>query len=145
LDFDLTGNVFHTTIDASNLGYNSDKSAISGNLKLNSKIGIGNSTKLQFGAFYYFPSITPQGRRKSIFYMNCGLRQSLFENRAALIVTATDMIHSYNVEREIESNDLNQVSTIQREQPIIYVGFSLKLNNYKSKDELFYEGDGLTK
>jgi outer membrane receptor protein involved in Fe transport len=144
-DFDLTGNVFHTTIDATSLGYTSNKSAISGNLKLNSKIQLEKGTKLQLGAFYYFPSITPQGRTKSIFYMNCGLRQSLFKNRAALIVTTTDMLHSYNVEREIESNDLNQVFSIQRIQPIVYVGFSLKLNNYKSKDELFYEGEGLRK
>ena len=145
LDFDLTGNVFYTTLDAGNLGFSERSSAVSGNLKLNTRAVLWKNTKLQMGAFYYFPGITPQGKTKPFFYLNGGLRQSVFRNRAALILTVTDIFHTYKRIRQIDSDALAQTTTLKRKRPIVYLGFSWRFNNYKTKDDFLYDGEGLRK
>lgn len=140
-NINLTGNVFHRTIDATDLGYAGQKRVVSGNIKVNSMFQIGAGTRAQFNAFYYFPSINPQGKRSPYFYLNGGLRQQVLRNRAAITLTATDLLYTYEVKRRIESEELSQRTSTRRRVPIVYVGFTWKWNNTKIKDELLFEGE----
>lgn len=141
-NYNLTADVFYTILNASNLGY-SNKSSISGNLKGYSLIKIAKSLFIQLNAYYYFPSVTPQGKRKQYFYCNIGLKKNLFENKASFTFTSTDVFHSYKISYQVESPALNQVTTIERRQPVFYFGFVWRFNNYKDKGNLNYESGGL--
>lgn len=143
--FDLTGNVFYTSIDASNIGYSSDKSTVSGNIKAYSMINLWENTFIQFNGFYYFPTITPQGKRNPFWYLNGGIKQRLFRNRASLSLTATDIFHTYHIKNMIGSDDLEQITTIKRKIPVVYLGFTWKFNNYKEPEQLQFEGEGLVR
>ncbi|MCF8380166.1 MAG: TonB-dependent receptor family protein [Bacteroidales bacterium] len=140
---DLTGNLYHTTIDASDLGYSSTKSSYSGNIKLNSLLSIIDKSYLQLNVFYYFPTITPQGSRDPFFYMNMGIKQQLFRNKASLTLTASDIFHSYRVKSIINSADLERVSLSWRKLPVIYLGFTWRFNNYKDQEKLQFEGESI--
>ena len=96
-------------------------------------------------AYYRFPKITPQGERSQYYYINAGLKQQLFNNKASVTVTATDVFHTYKVTRSFQSNDLNQIATFQRKLPVVYIGFTWRFNNYKEKNDLEYEADSLKK
>lgn len=146
-DYQLSADVFYTTIDASDLGYSANKSAVSGNLKVYSLIRFVSQSYFQLNGYYYFPSINPQGRRESFYYLNFGLKQNLFRNKASLTFTATDFIHTYKIRYTIDSATLTQATSIQRQHPVFYLGFIWRFNNNDKKDkkELDFEGEGLVK
>jgi hypothetical protein len=108
-------------------------------------IKLWRNTTIQINGFYYFPSITPQGNRKQFFYLNGGIKQQLLKNRASLTLTASDIFHTYKIDYTIQSNELNQVSSIQRKMPVVYLGFIWRFNNYKEKEKLEFEDGGLRK
>jgi outer membrane receptor protein involved in Fe transport len=140
---DLTGNLFHTTIDATDLGYSSNKSTLSGNIKAYSLVSLRERTFFQVNAFYYFPTITPQGKRDPYFYMNAGIKQQLFRNRASLTLTASDIFHTYRIRNVITSDELDRITTRLRKLPVIYLGFIWRFKNYREPQKLEYEGEGL--
>lgn len=142
--YSLTADVFYTTINASNLGY-TNKSSISGNLKGYSLFRFAKNSSVQLNAYYYFPSITPQGKRDAFYYFNIGFKQNLFKNRASITLTGTDVFHTYEIKYNIQSSALDQFTTIQRRQPVFYIGCIWRFNNYKEKDKIEFEGDGLVK
>ncbi len=142
-NFSLTGDVYYTTIDGTELGYSENKSAISGLIKGYSLVRFGKFTSLQLNAYYYFPSITPQGNRQAYFYLNGGFKQQLFKNRASITLSATDIFHTSRTRYIISSDELDQKSTYRRRIPVVYLGFIWRLNNYSEKEELQYEGEGM--
>ncbi len=142
--YNLSGDIYYSTIDATNLGYN-NKSSISGNIKGYSLFQITKSTYMQLNAYYYFPRITPQGRRDPFYYINAGFKQNLFKNRASLTLTATDIFHSYKIKYDINSRQLDQFTTINRKQAVIYIGFIWRFNNFKDKEKINFENSGPVK
>jgi outer membrane receptor protein involved in Fe transport len=143
--YNITGDVYYTTIDATNLGYSNYKSSISGNIKAYSLIKLFKKSFLQLNAYYYFPSITPQGSRSDFYYFNLGFKQNLFKNKASLTLTATDVFHTYKIKYNIQSAELNQTTTIQRRYPVVYVGFIWRFNNYKDKEKIDFDENGIKK
>jgi outer membrane receptor protein involved in Fe transport len=141
-ELNLTGNVFHTTLDASDLGYSSNKSTVSGNIKLYSQLNLWKNTFFQVNGFYYFQTITPQGKREPYYYINAGFKQQLFRNRASLILTASDILHTYRIRYNIESDELDRFTISKRKYPVIYLGFVWRFNNYRDQQKLEYEGEG---
>ena len=143
-DYDLTGDIFYTTIDASNLGYSSNKSTVSGNIKGYTLINIFENTALQANAFYYFPTLTPQGKRNSIYYLNFAIKQQLFNKNLSVTFSVSDVLHTYKISRNINSNDLSQSFSIKRKYPVLYLGVTWRFNNFE-KEENPYSTEGLKK
>ncbi len=143
--FDLTGNLFYTTIDASGLGFSKDKSTVSGNVKAYSLVSFGEKTFIQVNGFYYFPTITPQGKRDHYFYLNAGIKQQIFSNRASLTLTVSDIFQTYRIRNVISSNELDRITTSRRRLPVVYLGFTWRFNNYGEPQKLEYEEEGLVK
>jgi outer membrane receptor protein involved in Fe transport len=144
-DYDLTGNVYYTTIDASNLGYTSDKASVSGNVKGYFLFQFLKSTALQLNAFYYFPVITPQGKRSPYFYVNLALKQNLFNNRFSLVVSATDVFHTFKRRRTINSFEFDGTSILKRKMPVVYLVINWNFNNFEEEEKIPYEGEGIRK
>ncbi|MBK8654770.1 MAG: TonB-dependent receptor [Haliscomenobacter sp.] len=76
-NINLTGNVFHRTIDATDLGYAGQKRVVSGNIKVNSMFQIGavpgrNSTPLLFSLHQ------PSGQKEPLFLPQRGLASRCF-------------------------------------------------------------------
>ncbi len=143
-DLGITGDLFHTTIDAASIGYSRNRSTLSGNIKAHSRLRLGADTAVQLNAFYYFQSITPQGRRKPFFYLNAGLKHQLFDQRATVSLTVTDLFESYRIEQIVDSPELSQNTSIRRRVPVFYLGFTWRLDG-THEDRQFFEGEGLRK
>ena len=72
-----------------------------------------------------------------------GIKQQLFRNRASLTLTASDIFHTYRISKVITSNELDRVTTSRRKHTEIYLGFTWRFNNYRDKQKLEYEGEGI--
>jgi outer membrane receptor protein involved in Fe transport len=146
LDLDLSGNLFYDQIDASNIGYSNKKDIIAASAKLNSFINLSESTFLQLNFYYYSPSITPQGKIKNRYYMNIGIKQQIFNKKVDLILTASDVFHTYKSRWNVDTKTLIQSTSIYRKEPVYYLGINWRFgNNEKKESKLNFEGEGLRK
>jgi outer membrane receptor protein involved in Fe transport len=146
-DFDLSGNIFYDEIDATDLGFSTNKSDISGMAQLYSLFKITGSTFLQLNLFYNSPILTPQGQREHIFYLNAGLKQTLFNNQLALTFTVSDIFSTYKERLSINSSELIQSTNLYRKDPALYLGASWRFGEsfQSDKSDLEFEAEGLRK
>jgi len=141
MTINFSGNLFYAEIDASNLGYSSSKTAISGFMKLGTNINITNSTALQVNANYRSSELTPQGKNLPGYSINIGMRQNLFKERASLLLTVSDVFNTLKWESEINTPVLYQKTAGKRKSQIIYLGFTYRFgkSGKKSNDELKFD------
>ncbi|MCF8368616.1 MAG: TonB-dependent receptor [Bacteroidales bacterium] len=144
-DVDLSTNLFYNQIDATGLGFSEKKSVVSADLKLFSFYRFTPTTLFQFNAYYYSPLITPQGQRNQFYYFNAGLKQQLFDKRAALTFTVTDIFHTYRVSHEIDVPELVQLRKYRRKGAVVYLGFTwfFRPPSNGNDKEIKFEGEGL--
>ncbi|HKI76962.1 MAG TPA: TonB-dependent receptor [Ignavibacteriaceae bacterium] len=146
-DYNLSASLFYNEIDASNLGYSNRKSNISGTVELYSLFKISKKTLFQLNFSYNSPVLTPQGQKEEIFFLNAGIKRLLYYDQISLTISVTDLFGSYKENLKINIPELNQVTSLYRKQPIIYLGFSWRFGDSYQGDEkkLEFEGEGLRK
>jgi len=138
LTLNFSSNLFFNTIDASNLGFSSTKSAVAWLAKLGGTMRLEKNTLLQFNANYTSARLTPQGSRRPSFVANAGLRHDLWEKRVALVLTVADLCNSLKETTELATPTLREVIVRRRSARIIYVGilYNFGKKPKKSSDEV---------
>ena len=129
----LSANVFHEQIDATNLGY-------SGTRTVNSWNGSGNvtltplpTTTLQATAVYRSARLTPQGDGRPSFLLNVGARRNLFRDRISLTLAASDVLKTQRQETELDVAGIQQHVLTLRDSQIIYAGFTYHFGRSENK------------
>ncbi len=129
----LATNTFYNTIDASALGYSSNKSDISWSANGNISFNLTKSTFWQINSNYKGETLTPQGKRLATFVMNTGLKQELFKRKAAIILTVSDIFNSNQNSYIIDTPDLYRSDMRKRSSQTIYLGFSYNFGSSPKK------------
>lgn len=124
INVNFSSNTFYNTIDASSLGYSSNKSNISFLLNLNSSVNLTKSTMAQFTSNYVSERLTPQGKQLPSFVMNMGFRQEFLKKKAAFIFTVSDVFNSLKNNSEVNTPELYQHVSRRRSARMIYSGVS---------------------
>lgn len=137
----LNANFFQNRIDASNLGFSASKSIVSFDAKMAAVFQATTTTKFQVNANYRAAGLTAQGRSLPVFFVNAGLRQAIFKQKAALSLTASDVFNTMRFAEEIDTPELFQKTIRKRPTRIIYLGFSWRfgLPSKKTSEELMFE------
>jgi outer membrane receptor protein involved in Fe transport len=130
----LSTNTFYYTIDASSLGYSSNKSIISWSANLSAGINLSKSSVLQITSNYAGATLTPQGRQLPAFVLNTGFKQEMFNRKLALIVTVSDVFNTLKNKTIIDTPVLYESVTRRRSARIFYAGFTWTFGNQKRKD-----------
>jgi len=146
-NIDLSANLFYDEIDGTNLGYSANKNTFSGTAKLNSLFYLTGTTFLQFNLNYDAPILTPQGKQEEIFYINAGIKQTFLNSQMALTFAITDIFSTYKERYNIDTRKLNQLTNLQRKEPVFYFGLSWRFGeSFQTDQEQFeYEEEGLKK
>ena len=140
LNFSASG--FYSQIDASNIGYSSNKSTFSWNAKVNASFNITKTTLFQVFGQYRSEVLTPQGYRLPTWVVNLGFRQDLWKKRISLIATVSDLFNSQTMKMEVETPVLVQEITRRRDARVFYAGFVFNIGTTsKKQDELRFEYD----
>ncbi len=135
----LSSNTFYNTIDASALGYSSNKSSISLLLSGSLGINLSKSTVWQINSIYTGEQLTPQGKRLPSFVLNTGLKQEVLKKKAAIILTVSDVFNSLTNKSVIDTPDLQRQEDRKRTARIIYCGFTYNFGSSGKKQN----GDAL--
>ena len=119
----LSNNTFYNEIDASSLGFSKNKSMISWMVNGNLGMNLTKRTVWQITSNYISGSLTPQGTRLPSFVMNTALKQEIFNRKAALLFTVSDLFNSLRNNYKLDTPDIYRYEIRKRSARIIYLGF----------------------
>jgi outer membrane receptor protein involved in Fe transport len=134
-NINLSTNTFYNTIDASQLGYSSNRSIITWSANLSGSLNITKSTVIQVTSNYVAKRLTPQGEMSPSFVLNTGFRQEFMKNKAALIFTISDLFNSLRNNSILNTPELYQTVIRRRSARIFYVGLTYTFGKQNSKKE----------
>ncbi len=123
-EMNLSANAYYNELDGSNLGLSKNQSQISWDAKLSSNFGITKTTFAQLNAQYLSSRLTPQGRFQPLILLNLGIRQDIFDKRASLVLTVSDVFASLEYENIIDNPNLYWNTSYGRNNQIFYLGFT---------------------
>ncbi len=138
-NINLSTNTFYNRIDASNLGYSSNKSIITWSANLSAGINLSKSSVLQITSSYSAESLTPQGKQLPSFVINTGFKQEFLNRKLVLIATVSDVFNSLKNRTIIDTPQLYEMTIRRRSARIIYVGATYTFGNQKKKKEIEYD------
>jgi outer membrane receptor protein involved in Fe transport len=138
-------NAYYNQIDASNLGYSSNKSTWTSSGAFTCSIHLTRTTMLQMNSNFNSSRLTPQGENRPSYAINLGLRQELLSKKISLIATVTDLFKTQKRELELNTPLLNQNVINKRDSRIIYFGLTYHFGTpaKKSKEESLHYDDGM--
>ncbi len=141
LSLNLSSNTFWNTIDASNLGFSAKKSTVSSEVKLAVGWNLTQRMKLQANANYRSAFLTVQGKSLPNYFLNAGLRQDLFQKKASLTLTVSDVFNTMRWAWKINTPELQVEGTRKRKSQIVYLGFIWRfgVSGKKVGDDLMFE------
>jgi outer membrane receptor protein involved in Fe transport len=145
VNINFSTSAFYNEIDASNIGYSSNKGSFSWNAKINASVYFSKTTTFQINGQYRSEALTPQGYRLPSWVVNLGFRQDFWKKRISFVATVSDLFNSQAWKVNVSTPVLVQESTRRRDARVIYGGFVFNFgtNGKKSKEPKFeFENGG---
>ena len=99
---------------------------VSGNLKLNNTFRFSKNIDAQLTAIYLAPDIIPQGKIKSRFSLDLGLKKAIQKGNGELVISATDLLNTMIIQKEIKGQVFSYISNDYYETQVIRMGYSYK-------------------
>ena len=100
--------------------------AFSGNIKLNNTFHFPKNIDAQLTAIYLAPDIIPQGKIKSRFSLDFGLKKAIQKGKGELFCNAIDLLNTMIIKKEITGQGFNYTSNDYYETQVIRLGYSYK-------------------
>ena len=138
-NINLSTNIFYNTINASGLGYATNKSIIAWSANLSAGINLSKSSVVQITSSYSAENLTPQGRQLPSFVINTGFKQEFLNRKLVLIATVSDVFNSLKNRTIIDTPELFEKIIRRRSARIIYVGVTYTFGNQMKKKEIEYD------
>lgn len=133
--FNLNANIYRNNIDAFSVTnlypseniFSAEKQKMtSGTVKLNNTFKFSKTLNAQLTASYFAPDIIPQGKTKSQFRMDLGIKKSIQKNKGEVFFNATDLLNTMVVRKEITGRDFSYTSNNYYETQVIRLGYTYK-------------------
>lgn len=133
--FNINGNMYRNQINAFSVQnlypkpniFSADKqSAVSGNVKLNNIFHFSKGLNAQITAVYLAPDIIPQGRIKSRFSMDIGLKKAIQKGKGEVFLNASDLLNTMVIKKNIQGMGFAYTSNDYYETQVVRLGYSYK-------------------
>lgn len=133
--FNINGNMYRNQINAFSVQnlypkpnvFSADKqSAVSGNVKLNNIFHFSKGLNAQITAVYLAPDIIPQGRIKSRFSMDIGLKKAIQKGKGEVFLNASDLLNTMVIKKKIQGMGFAYTSNDYYETQVVRLGYSYK-------------------
>ncbi|MGU3375788.1 TonB-dependent receptor domain-containing protein [Chryseobacterium sp. M5A1_1a] len=133
--FNINGNIYHNQINAfsvqnlypqPNIFSADEQSAVSGNMKWNNVFHFSKGLDAQITAVYLAPDIIPQGKIKSRFSMDIGLKKAIQKGKGELFLNASDLLNTLVIKKNIQGMGFAYTSNDYYETQVVRLGYSYK-------------------
>ncbi len=139
-DFNLMGNLYHYEIHDQPEIYTQGLESTNWSMRFNNNFTINKMIKLQMNAMYNSPSVTAQGEREAMFFLNAGARLTLIENKLNATINVRDILDTGDHENISEGTDFYRYQFSDRVAPVVSASLKYTFNNYRSRDR---NGNGM--
>ena len=141
INLNISTNTFYNVIDATALGYSKNKSDISFIASANMSINLTNSTMWQINSLYEGEHLTPQGKNLPSFSLNTGFKQEVFNKKAAILFTVSDVFNSERRKSLIDTPVLYRQDMRKRSARLICLGvyYNFGKSGKKQNAQLKYD------
>jgi outer membrane receptor protein involved in Fe transport len=131
-------NLFYNRIDASNIGFSSNKSVVSWSGAFNFNVNVKRGLILQVNSNYQSARLTPQGQFQPSFVLNLGGKYNLRNDKLSVVLTVSDILKTRRQKLEVRTVDINRDVNGTRDGRIVYAGlfYHLGMSQKKSKEKL---------
>lgn len=99
---------------------------LSGNIKWNNTLHLPKKIDAQITAIYLAPDIIPQGKIKSRFSIDLGLKKSVQNGKGEFFLNATDILNTLVIKKEIQGQNFSYTSVDYYETQVVRLGYSYK-------------------
>lgn len=103
-----------------------EQTAYSGNIKLNVLAKLPKEIEAQLTSIYLAPDIIPQGKIKSRFSIDFGIKKPIQNNKGELFLNATDLFNTLVIKKEVNGETFNYTSNDYYETQVIRLGYNYK-------------------
>jgi len=98
----------------------------SGNIKWNNTLHLTKKVDAQLTAIYLAPDIIPQGKIKSRFSIDLGLKKSVQNGKGEFFINATDLLNTLVIKKEIQGQNFSYTSNDYYETQVVRLGYNYK-------------------
>ncbi len=133
-DFNLMGNLYHYEINDQPTSFNKNIESDNWSLRFNNNFTLNRMLKLQLNVMYNSPSVTAQGERESMFFVNAGARLNIIENKLSASINVRDLLDTGDHEFTSEGDGWYRYQSSDRVAPIFSASIKYNFNNYRSKN-----------
>ncbi len=145
ISYNFSSNIYRSEVDARNLGYSANLSAIAWSAKLNLNWRASKSDAVQFNTNYTAKRLTPQGYRLPTYIANIGFKHDFADRKTSFVITLSDIFNSLKERTIINTPTLHDDVTRRRSSRIVYAGFVYTFGKVgkKRKDDTMQFDDKL--
>jgi outer membrane cobalamin receptor len=140
-DFNLMGNLYHYEISDQPAAYVQNLESNNWSVRFNNNLTLNKMIKLQINAMYNSPSVTAQGEREEMFFLNAGARLTLIENKLSATLNVRDILDTGDHKNISEGSNFYRYQFSDRAAPIFSASLKYTFNNYRSRDR---NGNGMS-
>jgi len=141
-DFNLMGNLYHYEINDQPASFNQNIESDNYSVRFNNNFTLNQMIKLQLNAMYNSASVTAQGDREAMFFLNAGARVEIIENKLSASINVRDILDTGDHEFVSEGDGWYRYQFSDRAAPIFSASIKYNFNNYRSRSRNG-NGDGM--
>ncbi|MDH6342750.1 outer membrane cobalamin receptor [Parabacteroides sp. PFB2-12] len=139
----VNGSVYHYKVKNKLQKLGMDEKSTNYEVALNNGFDAGRYTRIQLDGNFVGPSVTTQGQTDAFWYVNLAVRQQLFNRRLAATLSFRDVFNSARYVSNISTSNLQSITRIRPNYPLISLTLSYTFNNYRAKTVQAREGHDL--
>ncbi|MCJ7936306.1 MAG: TonB-dependent receptor [Chryseobacterium sp.] len=133
--FNINGNIYRNQISAFSVAnlypqpniFSADReTGVSGNVKVNNTFKLSKGFDAQLTAVYLAPDIIPQGKIRSRFSVDLGVKKSIQNGKGEIFLNATDLLNTMVIKKKIQGNGFAYTSDDYYETQVVRLGYSYK-------------------
>ncbi|MCL9805639.1 TonB-dependent receptor [Flavobacterium amniphilum] len=98
----------------------------SGNVKWNNKLHLSKKTDAQLSFVYLAPDVIPQGKIKSRFSVDLGIKKSVQEGKGEFFINASDLFNTFVIRKKIQGKEFSYTSNDYYETQVVRLGYNYK-------------------
>lgn len=129
----LNGSLYHYKVKNKYKQDGSNEKSTNYDIIWNNAFDLGKSTRIQLDGNFVGPSVTTQGRTDAFWYVNLAVRQQLMQRKLSATLAFRDVFNSARYVSNITTSDLQSITRIRPNYPLITLTLSYTFNNFKIK------------
>ncbi len=135
-NLNLGANVYNYEINSVVIGENLNQNSNSWDSRFTATFKFSTKTRIQLTGIYVSPGVEGQGKKKALYYADLAFRHDFLDRKATFTIAGHNIFSTGKFENETRYNNFYSYFYYKNESPVIRIGLSYRINNYKRRREV---------